>query len=339
VGISGLGRAGWSIHADNLAELPDYFRVVAVSDPDPARCQEAQARFGCRAYDTFAGLTHDPDVEVLVVASPSHLHVEQTIMALEAGKHVMAEKPMAPSVAEADRMIAAARQAGRYLTVDHNYRNVPAFIKLREVIDSGVLGRIIQFRMAWHGFGRRWDWQTLKEYGGGMLANYGSHAVDRALLFMPDVEPEVFCQMETTPLWAGDAEGHVKIILRAPGAPLMDLEMTCACAYPQEDWLVMGTQGGLTGGQRGIRWRYFDPREVPPLVLDRRPTPDRSYNHEDLPWHEGSFTPSGEDAWGYRKVWMDFWRTLREGAPLAITAESVRREIAVLDACRRASSV
>jgi predicted dehydrogenase len=246
----------------------------------------------------------------------------------------MVEKPMAPTVADADRLIAAARQAGRYLTVNHNYRNMPAFVQMREVIASGVLGRIIQLRMAWHGFYRRWDWQTLREYGGGMLANYGSHGVDRALLFMPDVEPEVFCHMETTPLWAGDAEGHVKIILRAPGLPLIDLEMTCACAFPQDDWLVMGTQGGLTGSQRGLRWRYYDPTEAQPRPLDPRPTPDRSYNHEELLWHEESYIPTGEDPWGYRKIWLDFYRTLRQGASLAITPESVRREIAVLDACR-----
>jgi len=338
VGIAGLGRAGWSIHAEHLALLADRFRVVAVSDPDPARRDEARARFGCRAYADYADMVRGGAIEVMVVASPSHLHAEHTTMALQAGMHVMAEKPMATGIAEADRMIAVARQAGRFLTVNHNYRNMPAFVKLREIVESGLLGRIIEIRMAWHGFYRRWDWQTLKEFGGGMLANYGSHAVDRALLFLGEAEPEVFCHMEHTPLYAGDAESHVKIILRARGKPLIDIELTNACAYPQEDWLVMGTQGGLSGSQRQLRWKSFDPQALPPRPLTREPTPDRSYNHEELPWQEEVYTPSGEDAWGYRKIWLDFYATLRHGAPLAITPESVRREVAILDACRLSSS-
>jgi len=339
VGIAGLGRAGWSIHADYLAPLADYFRVVAVCDPDPARQREAQARFGCRAYTAYEDMVRAGGVEVMVVASPSHLHGVQTEMALRAGMHVMLEKPMAGSLAEADHLIAVAQETGRHLTINHNYRNKPGFLKLRQVIDSGILGRIIEIRMAWHGFYRRWDWQTLKEFGGGMLNNYGSHAVDRALVLLGDAEPAVFCHMQRTPLYAGDAESHVKIILQAPGKPLIDIELTNACAYPQEDYLVMGTQGGLTGSDWHLRWKYLDPKALPPRPLTREPTPDRSYNHEELPWQEESYTPPDEDAWGYRKTWLDFYATLRQGAPLAITAQSVRREIAVLEACRSLSPV
>ncbi len=339
VGIAGLGRAGWGIHAEYLAPLADKLRVVAVSDPDPARQREAQERFGCRAYSEYADMVRHGGIEVMVVASPSHLHAEHSIQAMRAGMHVMAEKPMAHNLADADRMLAVARETGRFLTVNHNYRNIPGFLKLREVIDSGVLGRIVEIRMAWHSFQRRWDWQTLKEFGGGMLNNYGSHAVDRALVLLGDVEPDVFCHMECTPLYAGDAESHVKIILRARGRPLIDIEMTSACAYPQEDWLVMGTQGGLAGSARQFRWKYFDPQAVPARPLTREPTPDRSYNHEELPWQEEAYTSPDEDSWGYRKTWLDLYATLRQGAPLAITPESVRREIAVLEACRRLSPV
>ncbi len=339
VGIAGLGRAGWGIHAEYLAPLAGRFRIVAVSDPNEGRQREAQARFGCRAYSGFGDLVGDREVELMVVASPSHLHEEQSIAAMRAGMHVLVEKPMAESLAGADRMIAVARETGRVLTVNHNYRNMPGFLKLKEVLGSGRLGRIVMIRNAWHGFSRRWDWQTLREYGGGMLNNYGSHAVDRALQLMGEVEPAVFCHMERTPLWAGDAESHVKIILQAQGSPMIDIELTSACCYPQDDWLVMGTQGGLTGTLKRLRWKYFDPGALPPRPLSREPTPDRSYNHEDLPWQEETWEAPDEDYWGYRKIWFDIYATLREGKPLAITPESVRREIAILEQCRRLSPV
>ena len=95
VGIADLGRAGWDIHAKAMADLPNRFAIVAVCDPKPERRVQAQERFACRAYAGYAGLVADDEVELLVDATPSHLHARNTILALRAGKHVLVEKPMA----------------------------------------------------------------------------------------------------------------------------------------------------------------------------------------------------------------------------------------------------
>lgn len=339
VGIAGLGRSGWGIHARALAQLPDYFKVVAVADPDPARRQEAQEQFGCRAYAGYAELVADAEIELMIVATPSHLHLDDTVAALRAGKHVLVEKPMAKNLAEVDEMIAVARETGRVLTVNQNYRYAADFKKIQEIIGSGVLGRIIEVRFAIHQFKRRWDWQTLKKYGGGILNNHGAHVVDWAMLLIDDPEPEIFCHMETTPLCTGDADSHVKILLKPQGGPLIDIELTHACAYPQDHCLVMGTQGGLSSDRKLIRWKYFDPAAVPPLVLDERPTPDRSYNNEPLPWQEESYEVVHDFSAEAQQLHRDLYATLREGAPLAITPESVRRQIVILERCRELSPV
>ena len=339
VAIAGLGRAGWSIHANTIEPLPDKYKIVAACDPDAERQRQMRERFSCRAYSEFAAMLKDDQIELVVVAVPSHLHADYSIQAMKAGKHVLVEKPMADSLGEADRMIEVAHETGQLLSVNQNYRNAPSFLKVREVIESGKLGRIILIRMAWHGFSRRWDWQTLKEFGGGQLNNAGSHAVDRALLLLGDAEPEVFCHMERTPLYAGDAESHVKIILRTDHGPMVDIELTSACAYPQAEWLVMGAQGGLTGSAQELRWKYLDPELLPPRPLSRQPTPDRSYNSEELPWQEEVCDLSADRNWGYEKVYLDLYATLRQGQPLAITPESVRRQIAILEKCRKLSPV
>jgi predicted dehydrogenase len=292
VGIAGLGRSGWGIHANALAQVTAYFRLVAVCDLDPKRQQEAKDRFGCRAYTEYADLVADDEVELLVVATPSQLHVSDTTAALRAGKQVMVEKPMAPTLAGVNEMIAVAEETGRILTVNQNYRYHPDFLKIKEVVDSGVLGRIVQIRMTGNSFRRRWDWQTLKQYGGGDLNNKGAHNIDWAIHFFADPEPDIFCHMETTPLFAGDAESHVKLIIKPKDGPLIDIELSNTCAYPQDAWLVMGTQGSLVSDRKTIRWKYFDPAEAPPLALDTRPTPDRGYNSEQLPWQEASYTPA-----------------------------------------------
>ncbi|MHB0879106.1 MAG: Gfo/Idh/MocA family protein [Anaerolineae bacterium] len=342
VGISGLGRSGWSIHVRTLqrAMVSDRFRVIAVTDPLAERANEARDLFGCRTYSSYDEMVADPDIELMVVASPSLEHAPQSIAAMRAGKDVLCEKPMTTSLADADRMLAVAAETGRVLTVNQHMRYFPDTRQVREVLASGKLGELLQIRLAVHQFGRRWDWQTLKEFGGGMLNNWGAHMVDLALLLLGDAAPEVFCDMRSTPLFCGgDAEDQVKIILRAPGEPLVDIEMTQAYAYGQDRWQIMGTQGSLTGSGKQLRWKWFDPRVAELRMLSKESTPDRSYNRDTLPWREETWDNSEDTTSGYELLYQDLYETLVHGAPLAVTAESVRRQIAVLEECRRQSAV
>ena len=273
---------------------------------------------------------------MVVLAMPSHLHVQFGTEAMRAGKHVLIEKPFATDLSGASQLMHVAEETGKILTGGQNMRYAADFLKVREVINSGKLGRILQIRMDWHWFRRRWDWQTLTKFGGGSLNNDGSHVIDQALLLFGDAEPEVLCHMERTPLSSGDAEDHVKIILHASGAPLIDMEFSNACAYPQEQWLVMGTQGGLAGTHSQLRWRYIEPRLLPARPILSEPTPDRSYNYEALPWVEETCDLAKEVyTASVRRLYGDLFATLREGAPLAITPASIRRLIAVQERCRR----
>ena len=96
----------------------------------------------------------------------------------------------------------------------------------------------------------------------------------------------------------------------------------------------MGTRGGLTGSYCQLRWRYLDPDLLAPRAPLREPTAARSYNKEKLPWREVVCDLSADPSAGHRKGYLHLHGSLREGQPLAVTAESVRRQIAVLEACR-----
>ncbi len=334
VGIAGLGRSGWAIHAHLLAPMSDRFRIVAVTDDSAERRAEAVERFDCQAYTAFADLIGDPAVELVVVALPSVLHGEATSVALAAGKHVICEKPMAVSLTEADAMIDAARRADRVLTIFQQRRYEPSFVKVREIIASGVLGRIVQIRMAESRFSRRWDWQTLQKFGGGSLNNTGPHLLDQALQLFGPAEPTVTCVLDRT-LTLGDADDHVKILLQAVDAPTIDIEVSSCDAYPPANWHILGTRGGLTGTTRRLEWKWVDPAELPPRELDIRPTPDRSYNRDALTWHQDGWESTGDVDDAYRQYYVDLYATIRDGAPLAITAESVRRNMWLQQACHR----
>ena len=332
VGIAGLGRSGWNIHARILEDLPDEYKVVAVSDPIEERRQEAVEKFGCKAYPEFDDLIKDEDVELVIVATPSYLHAPCTIKALEAGKNVVCEKPMATNLAEADAMIETAKKTGKILTVFQNSLFAPDYLKVKEVIQSGKLGRIVLVKIHNHTFGRRWDWQTLKKFGGGELRNNGVHLIIQGLQLLGDKEPEVFYDLQRT-LTLGDAEDHVKVILKASDSPLIDIEVTRACAYPQDNWLVMGTQGGLAGSHHSLRWRYFDPKDLPPRQVDTKPTPDRSYNVEKIPWKEESWSSEAEYQSSGIAFYKELYKTLRYGAPLPVTPEIVRRVMWIIEKC------
>ena len=335
VGIAGLGRSGWSIHALGLESLEGRYRVSAVSDPCEDRRQEAKEKFGCRVNREFEELAADPDLDLIVVATPSHRHVEHATAALNAGCHVVCEKPLAASIEELDRVLALAKEKGLHLAPFQNRRYEPAFQKVQQVIASGKLGRIVQIRMAGHGFSRRWDWQTLKEYGGGSLNNTGPHFLDQALELFGPGEPEIFCHMDKA-LASGDAEDHVKVILRGPGKPLVEVEITSACAYPQDAWLVMGTTGGLTGTPSRLSWKYVDFSGMPPRPIDRSPADGREYNHEPIEFTEESWD-LGPNTSGYHglthQFYNDLYGPLLNGSPLTITPESVRRQIVILERC------
>src|SRR5437016_3722835 len=178
--VVGLGRAGWDIHISQLRGRGDA-KVVAVVDPIAERRDQAAAEFGCKTFDSLGKMLRQSDPEVVVIATPSAQHAADTRKCFKAGKHVAVEKPMAVTLAEAQKMIAAANGAGVKLFVHHNYRFFPEFTHMKEVIDSGLLGRVFHIRNYISNFARRNDWQTLTKNGGGLLNNWGAHFVDQIL--------------------------------------------------------------------------------------------------------------------------------------------------------------
>lgn len=339
VAIAGLGRSGWDIHARTLGKLPEQFQIAAVMELNAERRAEAAEKFGCRAYDDYSAMARDADVEVIVVATPNFLHERHVIEALENGKHVVCEKPFGATSAEADAMIEAARRAGKLVAPFQNRRYEPHYQKVKSVLESGLLGEIQVIHINWHGFKRRWDWQTLAEFGGGDLSNTGPHALDHALGLFGETEPEVFVDLRNV-LSSGDAEDHCVITLKAPGAPTIHIEVSSCCAYPQDRWLVMGSAGGLRGTTQHLEWKWVDWSQLEPHTVDRVPTPDRSYNRETLNWNvDECQTNEGGGGEVSTLFYRDFAQSVREGKPLFISPESVRRNIALIEKCKSLTSI
>jgi predicted dehydrogenase len=348
VGVVGLGRSGWGIHCTVLRQMPERYRVVAVHDPLVDRAQQAAADLDARSHESFESLLEDRQVDLVVVASPSSFHAPQSLAALRAGKHVLCEKPFGLGVADADAMIDAARDAGVLVQPFQQRRYEPDFLKVLEVCRSGVLGRIEFVRIAWHGFKRRWDWQTLTDTGGGQLNNNGPHLIDHAMcLFGPDddVEPDVWCDLRRC-LCSGDAEDHVKIVLSARDHPTIEVELSDTFAFGQDRWLICGNAGGLVGNASKLSWKWVDWSSMPDRPVQRASTPDRSYNNEKLPWQHATWeAPAAADTGGGAapaakpviELYGDLFRSIREGVPQVITPQSVRRRVSVMERAHQAA--
>lgn len=339
VGIAGLGRSGWGIHAHLLSQLPEQFQVAAVLDADESRRQEAIEQFDCLTYDAddYEKFIQDDAVELVVNSLPSFLHASGSIAAMRAGKHVVCEKPMATSLADADKMIAAATETGRVLTIFQQRRYQPEFLKIREIIESGLLGQIVQINIAANGFSRRWDWQTLQKYGGGSLNNTGPHFLDQALLLYGDGYPDVVFGHLARTLTLGDADDHVKIVFKGEDRPTVDIEISSCTAYGSPLWNIRGTSGGLKGTTRELEWKWVDWTEAPMRSLSEDPTPDRSYNRDQLAWHEDSWNAEEQVGVSFLNFYHDLHNTIRNGAPLAITPQEIRRVIWLQEEAHRLS--
>ncbi|USN98681.1 MAG: Gfo/Idh/MocA family oxidoreductase [Phycisphaeraceae bacterium] len=334
VGIAGLGRSGWNIHAKTLRSCGDLFTIAAAMDPDRDRREQAKDELSCAVYANYRDLVAHDGLDVLVIASPNHLHCPHALDAIGAGLHVVVEKPFAMSTEEAERMTLAAADAGVVIAPFQNRRYEPHFRKVLEIVRSGALGEVIQIRMCWHRFTRRWDWQAMKQYGGGALFNNGTHLIDQALEFFDeDAEPEVFLDLHRG-LSVGDAEEHLKLILKAPGGPTIDIEYTNASAYEQDRWHIMGTAGGLRGTPERLEWKTVDWSRMPERRLVEGPAEGRLYPAEHIAWEEHTWEATPSMPIPYMLFYLELHDAICKGRPMLVSPLSVFRYVHILDRCR-----
>ena len=142
IGVGLMGRR----HAENLARRIEYARLVAVTDADRSTSDRVAAELGAKSCESVNALLALDDVRAIVIVSPARFHVAHAIAAAGAGKDVFVEKPIATTLAEADRAIAAAREAGVSLQVGFQRRYDTPYVEARNVVSSGALGRPLFYR-------------------------------------------------------------------------------------------------------------------------------------------------------------------------------------------------
>ena len=175
IGVIGKPHLGGTWSASPLG------RYVAGCDLDEAACAQAKEDLGIAVYTDYQEMIAHPEVDVVVVKTPNHVHKAPTIAALEAGKHVFCEKPMALSMEDCREMVETARRHDRMLQVDLELRSSGLPVRMKEIVDSGELGEIR--RIMFNHYQGAWDappdhWRMNLETSGGIYPEKLVHEVD-----------------------------------------------------------------------------------------------------------------------------------------------------------------
>jgi len=340
VAVLGLGNSGMNIHCRYLSQMPDKYKVVAVFDMLEERREMARQMLNCRTYYDYRLMLCECNPDIVINALPSHLHVPVSLELLTEGFNVICEKPLSQSLDEIDSLIECVGNTGSMLAVFHDLRLSPHFQQVKKVIQTGVLGRIVQVSMYADFFQRNWNWQVMRKFNGGRLMNAGSHMIDKVLqLTGLDFSPAITCILDRGASF-GDAEDYVKLIFKAPGQPVFDLEMSACCTYPPFTYNIQGTCGGLTGSPNSLRWKYFRPSEAPQRTVSQMPVADKdggpAYCHEELKWYEETWEDKRSEFDVAPVEFFDsLYNTLENGAPLEVTLHQVRQQVVIMEECIR----
>jgi len=320
-GIVGTGMIG-KYHAQAVREAAGA-ELVAVCRGNPGQTEAAAKEYGVPCEPSYDALLARRDVDAVCIATPSGLHAAQVVAAARAGKHVLVEKPMALTLADADAMIEACRAAGVRLGVALQRRTDPTFLAVRAALDGGELGRLVlgtttipyvrpqsyYDSAAWRG--------TWAQDGGGALMNQGIHLADLLVWFMGDVK-EVDARAATL---AHDIEVEdcVAARLTFAGGALGSLVATTAAApgFPHRVE-IYGTRGGLQiEGEDVVRWDG----ESAPRVLPRGPSPAAA---------GAGAAPTGIKHEGHVRLVADLVAAVRDRRAPIVPGEEGRKSLALV---------
>jgi len=328
IGIIGFGRIG-AEHAGWLARSTAA-HVVAVADATLARQALAAGR-GIKSYDSVDLLLADPAVEAVLVATPTAMHFDHASHAIARGKHVMIEKPMALDLHESQILAAEAAIRSRVLSVFHNRRWDVDFLTVKQAVDSGALGKIINVESRLGQWGScvgpaareyRPTWRNEAAFGGGGLYDWGSHFIDQLWQLMFPASPvRIFAQLRGN-VWTKDCDDFARVLINFDNGAVGMVEINTTTTRPGPRWHVDGTKGSASSPFSP----EFDTKTWAKLELTQAGTTDRR-----------TF-PTAAPGLTELDLWTRFAAACRGQGEPAVSVQSVLTTMKLLDAARKSSA-
>ena len=198
IGLIGCGRISQNVHLRSLARLPGV-EVAALAESDPGRREEAACHAPkAAAFADYRDLLELPEVDAVVICLPNGLHAQAGITAMESGKHVYLEKPLATNVADGRRLVKAWRRTGMIGMVGFNYRFQPLYQRLKQQLQAGQLGELTGVSSVFSTAARPLpEWKLRRNSGGGVLLDLGSHHIDLICYLLEQPVCDVFARIRS----------------------------------------------------------------------------------------------------------------------------------------------
>ncbi|MCE7793943.1 Gfo/Idh/MocA family oxidoreductase [Salipaludibacillus sp. CUR1] len=239
VAIVGYGGMGGH-HADHLLEL-EAFDVAGIRDIRDSQ-QDLARNKGLHVYPSLEDVLGDETVDVVLIATPNHIHKEIAVKAMRAGKDVICEKPATMNSREMEEMIEVEKETGRLFVVNQNRRWDEDYLVVKKLHDEQAIGEIFNVECRVHGSrGIPGDWRQQKEFGGGMLLDWGVHLVDRVLLMFNEKVSHVYCKLNH--VRNNEVDDGFKMTLTFESGRTAFLEVGTYNYINLPLWYVNGTQG------------------------------------------------------------------------------------------------
>lgn len=343
-GIVGCGAIA-PTHSKALASLAPEAQLAACCDVLPAAAEKFASVARCRALP-WADLLRSPEVDAVILCTPSGMHAAQAVEVLQAGKHVLIEKPMDVTAEACDRLIAAQKTAGRQVGIISQHRFDPASRRVRALLDEGALGRVfgVEARIPWYrtqAYYDSGDWRGTRALdGGGALINQGIHTLDLMLWFGGPVR-SVYARARTAVHERIEVEDHLCATIEFESGAIGSL-LASTAAYPGFPCRVevFGTSGTA----------LLEGDEIHTIALHGRPVETgqalAGAVNVAAGGTKGATESSAADALGERWVWgdahraqlVDFIHACRADRAPAVGVQDGRRSVAVIEAIYRSAA-
>jgi scyllo-inositol 2-dehydrogenase (NADP+) len=327
VGIIGFGRIG-AEHGRWLEKCAGI-RAAAVADVTPAR-REMAGRRGLIVRERFGELLVDPDIDAILISTPTSMHFDQASAALDAGKHVMIEKPIATSLGQARELLNLAARRKRVLSIFHNRRWDADYLTVKSAIESGLFGKIanVESRLGQWGScvgpaAKEYhpNWRNESRFGGGALFDWGSHFLDQMWQLMLPAKPmRVFTQLRHN-VWSRDCDDFARVCIDFDSGAVGLVEINTTTTLPLPRWHIDGTAGSAYSPYS----LEFDVNRW--AELEFKPSTGAAAHR----------LPAANAGLSEIQIWNRFADAIAGRGEPAVTVESVLPTMALLDAARESS--
>ena len=297
---SGTGTAVWNIvtaeqamkrEASNVTtDISKKLHLTGVYDIKPER-QEWARSMGIFTYDSYEAMLADETVDIILIATPNHLHHDLAIAAMRAGKHVLCEKPVTPSSAELEDILKVAKETGKIFYPRQNRRWDKDYLVVKKIYEEKLVGNVFNIESRVHGSrGIPGDWRGVKEYGGGMMLDWGVHLLDRLAMMVPEKITKVFCSM--TNITNKECDDGFKMHMTYESGLTAVVEVGTCNFINLPLWYVAGDQGtakingwDMTGEM--VRLKSWEDKDATPILagegLTKTMAPRQENSTEVLP--------------------------------------------------------